>query len=267
VVGQISSFGVDAAGELYVVCLGAGVVVSLQSAPQSTPLMFIDTPSAGSTVGQPFTISGWALDRTASTTGISTLHVWAYPQSGGAPQFLGVTTYGIGRPDVGAVFGAQFADAGFQLSARGLAPGNWTIVVYGWVVASQGFHVMSGVQVVVQPSALIAIESPAPASTVDQPFLVGGWAIDFAALSGTGIATIHVWAFPSNGIGPPVFIGVPAFFDRPDVAAVFGNQFHNAGYHVAVTTLPAGTWDFLVFAMSSVSGAFDMVNSVRVNLR
>jgi len=40
-------------------------------------------------------IAGWAFDATAATgTGIATLHVWAFPASGAAPQFVGVAAYG-----------------------------------------------------------------------------------------------------------------------------------------------------------------------------
>jgi glucose/arabinose dehydrogenase len=265
-IGQISSFGVDAAGELYVVCLGSGTVVALQAVQLPTPLLQIDTPSAGSSVGQPFLIAGWAIDAAASTPGISTLHLWAFPQSG-APRFLGVATQGISRPDVAAAFGPQFGSSGYGLTVRGLAPGYWTIGVYGWVDALQGFHAAGSVPVVVRPSGMLAIDLPVSQSNVTTPFILGGWAIDPAAVSGTGISTIHVWGFPAEGTGPPVFLGVPPFVARPDVAAAFGDQYYNGGYHMGIASLPAGAWDLLVFAMSSVSNAFDTVNSVRVIVR
>ena len=55
----------------------------------------IDTPRARQDVNQPFMIAGWAADLDAAVgTGIDTLHVWAYPSTGGAPIFLGTPTLG-----------------------------------------------------------------------------------------------------------------------------------------------------------------------------
>ena len=55
----------------------------------------IDTPRSQQDVGQPFVLAGWAADLdAATTTGIDTLHVWAYPLAGGSPVFLGTPTLG-----------------------------------------------------------------------------------------------------------------------------------------------------------------------------
>lgn len=267
-IAQISSFGVDAAGELYVVCLGSGTIVALdpgQLAP--LPLIQIDAPAAGGTVAQPFAIAGWALDRAAATAGISTLHVWAFPATGAAPRFLGVADYGLSRPDVAAAFGAQFATTGYALLVKGLTPGAWTIAIYGWVIASGGFHAVAAVPITIRPAGVLVVDLPRPSAEVTTPFALAGWALDPAAHAGTGISTIHVWAFPADGSGPPVFVGVPPFVPRPDVAAFFGSQYGQAGYHMNVNALPPGVWDILAFAMSSVSDAFDTVGSVRVTVR
>ena len=54
---------------------------------------------------------------------------------------------------------------------------------------------------------------------------LAGWAADLDAASGTGIATLHAWAYPLTG-GPPVFLGATHYGGaRPDVAAVHGEQF------------------------------------------
>jgi glucose/arabinose dehydrogenase len=262
---QISSFGVDASGELYAVSWGEGTIVSLSGMRGPAPLLHIDIPYAGTRVRQPFVVAGWALDATAADPGISTLHVWAFPATG-APRFLGVAGYGINRPDVAAYFGPQFQSAGFGITVKGLPPGSWTVNVYGWVNALGGFGVVGSVPVTIDPAGMVVIDVPVNGSEVSSPFILGGWAIDPAAPTGTGIATIHVWAFPQGG-GGPVFLGVPNYGDRPDVTALFGAQFYGAGYGLAIGSLPAGTWDVLVFAMSSVSWAFDTVNSVRITVR
>jgi endonuclease/exonuclease/phosphatase family metal-dependent hydrolase len=90
----------------------------------------MDAPRANTTVRVPFALGGWALD-TASTsgTGVSTMHVWAFPVTGAAPVFLGVTGSGA-RPDVAAIYGSRFLQSGFNLAVYSLAPGAYTVVVY-----------------------------------------------------------------------------------------------------------------------------------------
>ena len=88
----------------------------------------IDGPRTEQAAGQPFMVAGWAADlNVAAGTGISTLHVWAYPTTGAAPIFLGTPTSGEPRPDVAAVHGEAFRSSGFRLLARGLAPGDYGI--------------------------------------------------------------------------------------------------------------------------------------------
>ena len=263
---MISSFGVDAAGELYVVNYGDGTIVALRAAQAAAPMVRIESPGAGAVVRQPFALAGYALDASAQNAGIATLHVWAFPASGAAPQFLGVANYGDSRPDVAAIFGPQFVSTGYHLNVKGLAPGGWTIAVYGWVFASQGFSVVATVPVVIVPAGMVAIDAPGNFSTVDSSFVIGGWAIDPAAVSGTGINTIHIWAFPADG-SAPVFLGVPGFGDRPDVTAAFGAQFRGAGYGLAVNMLPPGAWYLVVYAQTSVSGLFDATGVVLITVR
>ena len=77
--------------------------------------------------GQPLNVQGWAIDGGSATgTGVSMVHVYAIPH-GGAAMFLGAATYGIGRDDVAAIYGARFSGSGFQLTAPMLPAGNYTI--------------------------------------------------------------------------------------------------------------------------------------------
>ena len=100
----------------------------------------IDTPRPRQDVAQPFALGGWAVDLDAPAgTGIDTLHVWAYPLTGGAPVFLGAATYGGGRPDVAAIHGERFRDAGFGLLVHGLVPGDYDLAVFAWSNVSGGF--------------------------------------------------------------------------------------------------------------------------------
>jgi len=97
-------------------------------------------------VSSSFTIAGWAIDEAATTgTGIDTVHVWAYPASGANPIFLGIADYGDARPDIGALFGEQFANASYSLDINDLAPGVYDLVVYPHSAVSGDFH---GAQVV-----------------------------------------------------------------------------------------------------------------------
>ena len=102
--------------------------------------MALDTPANGSVVNRTFVVAGWALDlAAASGTGVDLLHVWATPANGGPGIFLGVTTYGAARPDVGGIFGSRFTNCGFTFSAT-LAPGTYTIAVYAHSPTANAFN-------------------------------------------------------------------------------------------------------------------------------
>jgi hypothetical protein len=114
--------------------------------------------------------------------------------------------------------------------------------------------------------AQVEIDTPRAQQRVTQPFLLGGWAADLDAAVGTGIDTVHVWAYPAAG-GPPVFLGTPTLGGiRPDVAAVHGNQFRGAGFNLTVTGLAPGTYDLAVFPWSNVTNAFAPPKTVRVSV-
>ena len=111
----------------------------------------IDTPRSQQDVGQPFVLAGWAADLDAATdTGIDTLHVWAFPLTGGAPLFLGTPTLGGVRPDVAAVHGDQFRNAGFVLSVQGLTPGTYDLAVFPWSNVTGAFAPPKSVHVTVR---------------------------------------------------------------------------------------------------------------------
>ena len=82
--GNISSFGVDRSGELYL-CSFNGVIHRIGPGVRGpSPLMNIDLPAQRAVVAQPFVLAGWAFDANASSgTGISTIHVWAFPNPRG----------------------------------------------------------------------------------------------------------------------------------------------------------------------------------------
>ena len=104
------------------------------------PQIVVDTPLWQQDVAQPFALKGWAADLDAAVgTGISALHVWAYPLAGGPPLFLGSAVYGSARPDVVVAHGDQFADSGFSLFVQGLPHGNYDLAVFAWSEAVGDF--------------------------------------------------------------------------------------------------------------------------------
>jgi hypothetical protein len=149
--------------------------------------------------------------------------------------------------------------------------GNYDLVFVRWMedrpVARQE------VRIVLRPKGRghvgpqVVIDSPTPQQDVGQPFALGGWAADLDADQGTGIDTLHVWAYPLAG-GPPVFLGVATDGGaRPDVAAVYGDQFRGAGFGLIVQGLTPGNYDLAVFAWSRVRGGFAPATVVRVTVR
>jgi hypothetical protein len=115
------------------------------------------------------------------------------------------------------------------------------------------------------------IDTPVSGASVGSPFFVGGWAADLDATLGTGVDTVHVWAYPIDASGKaldPIFLG-PAIYGgaRPDVGAIYGDRFADSGYGIIVRGLPPGTYDLAVFAFSTVANNFTPAKVVRVTVR
>lgn len=104
------------------------------------------------------------------------------------------------------------------------------------------------------------IDVPSNNGTVSQNFLIAGWAFDSGAAMGTGVSTVHFWAWPTNG-GSPIFLGhyEPAqTAQRPDVAAAFGlsPRFGYSGFGLIAPQIPSGTYYLVVYPYSVVMGGF-----------
>jgi hypothetical protein len=111
----------------------------------------------------------------------------------------------------------------------------------------------------------MSVDLPRTGSTVGSSFAVAGWALDLGSPSGTGVDSVHVWAYPTTGAAP-TFVGVASSTSRPDVASAFGStRFTPSGYGLA-GTLPAGTYDLAVFAHSTVTNTFNNSKSVRITV-
>jgi hypothetical protein len=132
------------------------------------------------------------------------------------------------------------------------------------------------VRAVVGTSVQAVIDTPPPHTGGGNPFVglpvassfvVAGWAIEQAAATGTGIDTVHMWAYPATGAAP-IFLGVAAYGDaRPDIGALFGDQFTDASFSLTVNNLAPGAYDIVVYPHSAVTGGFHGAQVVRVTVR
>jgi hypothetical protein len=97
---------------------------------------------------------------------------------------------------------------------------------------------------------------------------IGGWAFDSGATTGTGIDAVHVWAWPVGG-GAPTFVGAATTgMPRTDVGAAFGQpRYNSSGFNLLGTITTAGTYDLAVYGRSTVAGAFNVVQVVRISVR
>jgi hypothetical protein len=234
-------------------------------------IMAIDSPAADSIVSQPFDVKGWAIDRGATTgTGVDAVHVWAYkdPGSNTPPVFVGAATYGVSRPDVGSLYGARFTPSGYALRVRGLTAGRYSLAVFSHSTATGTFNHLLTRLVTVEAGPRLSIDAPASGTHVGPSFNIGGWALDNTAVSGTGMDAVHAWAYANPGSGtPPVFLGAATYGGvRADVGAYFGDQFTNSGYNLAASGLAPGVYQINVFGHSTVTGTFNIVQSVIVTV-
>jgi hypothetical protein len=238
-------------------------------APVPNPRMSIDTPTPGSVLQQPFLLAGWAADLGSTTgNGADAIHVWAWPVSGtGAPVFVGAVVPTWDRPDVAAAFGSQFASSGFGLIVNNVPGGTYQLAAYMHSTVAATFNLAKVVTVTISDPQM-TIDGPGNGSVVPaNGFLVSGWSLDRGAATGTGVNTLHVWAFPVGG-GAPIWAGVAGYgVRRDDVGAAYGAQFATSGYGLTITTLPPGTYDIVVFSQSSVTGTFNNARVVRVTVQ
>jgi hypothetical protein len=232
----------------------------------SAPLMSLDKPISSTTVTLPFDIGGWAIDRNSSNgTGVDGVQVWAFPTDGSAGIFVGTATYGGARGDVAGVYGPGFTNSGFSLRVRQLPRGTYQLTASAHNSQLGVFNDSRTATVTVEDPTQIHIDSPSNGGTVGSTFRVSGWAIDIRADAGTGIDAVHVWAFPMRG-GDPTFLGVASIGGaRPDIAALFGSQFTNAGFDLT-GTLPDGWYLIAAYGHKASTGQFDLADLKQITV-
>lgn len=217
----------------------------------------IDLPVNGSTVTDTFRVAGWAIqENAAGGTDVDTVHVWAHPVSGAAPIPLGAAVMGDARPDVAAIFGAQYLNARYHLDVTGLADGTYDIRAYVHDASTGLFDIVRTTRVTVRLPVFdvrMFVDLPAADAVVPGSFPLAGWAL---VLGGSPIETIHVWVV-APGSSVAQLLGVAMLGDpRPDVAAAFGPAFANAGFHLDVSGLAPGPHTLLVFAKAMGAADF-----------
>ena len=110
----------------------------------------------------------------------------------------------------------------------------------------------------------VYLDAPRAHQTVDTNFHIGGWAVDWAARSTSGVMTIHVWAYPEGG-APPIWVGVPEGGSRRDIAATFGSNFLRCGFGMNVSgELPPGNYMLAIFPFSDIRGGFDYDSAIAI---
>jgi glucose/arabinose dehydrogenase len=168
------------------------------------------------------------------------------------------------QPGVGFVGAYDFVVVRWQ-AGRPIARRELRVVLHAKGTLSSGPRVVIDVPAPAT-DALASPIHPGPSGASGKgPFLVAGWAIDAGAPEGTGVAAVHVWAYPADG-APPIFLGAAADGgERPDVAAIHGERFRRSGYGLIVS-LPPGTYDLAVVAWSTVRGTFAPAATVRVRV-
>jgi len=229
-------------------------------------LIAMDAPANGATVSAPFTVAGWALDRAATSgTGIDGVQIFMSRNDGSnaAPIFAGGAAYGMARSDVGGIYGSQFTNSGYQFSVTGVPAGPYHVMAYAHHIATNSLTAVASRDVTVTTTGAIWIDTPSSGQTVTSAFEVGGWAIDPAAPTGSGVDQVQFWVFPNNGLDSPVFMGIGSYgSSRPDVAAIFGSRFTNSGYHFTITGMGPGSGVLAVYAHSTATHAYSVVKTI-----
>jgi hypothetical protein len=236
----------------------------------------LDLPVANSTYVQPMPIAGWALDAGSrqSNTGVTRVDVWAFPSGGGAATFVGTPTYGAARPDVATAFGnTRWTNSGFGGGVRGIAPGTYTFRAFAFSRIAGDFNNATEVSASVTANPMMFLDTPAAGfdTTVGNPFTLSGWTMDMAATSGTGIDTVHIWAFKDPDTTPvATFIGTATLGgSRPDVQVAFGlsSQFAATGFSRDLSLPSTGEWAIIAYGHSTVTNSFVVGGVKRVVVR
>ena len=218
----------------------------------------LDAPANNSTVAVPFTVRGWAINRSAAADRIDAVHV-RVPANGGAPIFLGAATTAVRVTS--ARFTAPSSPLRIHVERRRAAAGTYTVTV-----RSQRDHCTfdaARTTITVTAPSATALYVIAGATGRHSAFEVVGWAADLGAPSGTGVDAIQFYVQPNGTPAPGTFVGAGTYgIARGDVGAILGPQFTNVGFHFTITGMGPGSGVINAYAHSTVTGGFSIVKTV-----
>ena len=139
-----------------------------------------------------------------------------------------------------------------QTNASGLEPGVYAASIH-LTSASVDLTMTRTipVQLTVQQSRYLTMETPVNGATVEPPFSVSGAAFDTGSSSGTGVDRVDVYAVPAGG-GSRVHLGTATYGQaRPDISAAHGSRFANSGFTLQVESAPGGVFKLVAEARST----------------
>jgi hypothetical protein len=164
------------------------------------PSVYIDAPTQGAVVSGIVTLDGWAVDNTASATGINAVQILV----DGNP--VGTATYGVSRTDVCNVYPARpgCPNVGFtyQLNTATLTPGSHAVTAMASNSVNSAFWTIN---ITVSSATLVTIESPAPGAYISGNYVtLSGWALDSNGGAGTAISSVQV-SVDGTPVGPAYY--------------------------------------------------------------
>jgi len=208
------------------------------------PAIYTDSPSSGAIVSGTVPVSGWAIDNLlAPGTAIANIDVLMDGVR------VGSATYGVSRPDVCAAYPGRPScpNVGFSylLNTTPYIGGSHTLTVKATDSDTTPDSASWAIPITVADWSYVAIDSPAPSSTVSGMVTVSGWAID----NSSKVTSVQVQV---DG----VTVGAATYgIARPDVCAVYSAppSCPNVGYTYALNlaSFTPGIHTITVVASSS----------------
>jgi glucose/arabinose dehydrogenase len=267
---NITTFGEDESGELYLVAFGASSTIHRVTGGSAPPFGVVDTPANGASgLAGAVPVTGWALDDTA----VQAVEIWRDAVAGepASPVFVGSATFVPGaRPDIAAAYpafpNADRAGWGYMLLTNMLpGGGNGSYTLRAWAVDSDGARTLLGSRAVSASNATATkpfgtIDTPGQGQTVSgATYVVFGWTL--TPLPG---------AIPKNGSTIQVFVdgapvGHPTYnLYRADIAALFpgyANSDGAVGFFDVDTTALANGLHTIAWSVTDDEGRVDGIGS------
>lgn len=160
---------------------------------------------------------------------------------------------------------SQLTDSSGRVVSRGYA--QWPIVGGGASPAPAPVPAPTPAPAPAGTRPMMSLDLPGANAVVEQPFAIGGWAIDAGATADSGVDRIDVWATRTPGASPDIFLGTASYGGaRPDIAGYVGGQFVASGYGLAVKGLTPGVYQIVVYARSRLTGTNNNLRTVTVTV-